>query len=64
MSKDDLRTLRCNLTDGNVDVTGYLQFTKEELTDIGYAVLVLAERRPVEYMPVSREHIADNSVNR
>jgi hypothetical protein len=40
------------------------QFTKAELTDIGYAVLALAEHRPADYMPVSRERIANNDVDR
>lgn len=51
-SKDE-RVLRIQFNEDNgVDVTGFLQFTKAELEDMGFALAAIAAKRPGDYRPL------------
>lgn len=50
------RTLHVHFKhDGSVEVQGFLQFTRGELKDLGYAVLKVASNRSHDYVPLIRK---------
>lgn len=51
------RTLHVHLHEGgDVDVQGYLKFSKVELVDISNAILLVASRRPEGFEPCRCGH--------